>query len=251
MPVPSSINDLSTTAGSNYPAGSESPAGIDDYLRFHAACIAQERDALGPLLTGSVNTAASIRALLSVPTAAEVAEPPGVMKQYAGATAPTGWLLCNGSAVSRTTYAALFAVIGTTFGAGDGSTTFNVPNTQNRILVGAGGLYARGATGGSKDAIVVSHTHTASTATNGDHAHSLRGATTAADTKGLAEGSATAVQGGSSFSGLGYYANVGSGAQAVANAGSHDHTVTVNSTGSSGTDANMPPYLAVNMIIKV
>lgn len=251
MPVPSTIDDLSPTPGSNYPAGSESPAGIDDYLRFHAACIAQERDALGPLLTGSVNTAATIRALLGVPATADVAEPPGVMKQFAGATAPSGWLLCNGSAVSRTTYAALFAAIGTAFGTGDGVTTFNVPNTQNRVLVGAGGLYSRGATGGSKDAIVVSHTHTGATGAAGDHSHSLRGASTAADTKGLVEGSATAVQGGSSFASLGYYSNVGSGGQAVGNSGNHNHAFTTDSTGSSGTDANMPPYLAVNMIIKV
>lgn len=57
-------------------------------------------------------------------------EPTGAMIPYAGASAPAGYLLCNGSAVSRTTYAALFAVIGTTYGSGDGSTTFNVPNAK-------------------------------------------------------------------------------------------------------------------------
>lgn len=235
MPVPSNITELSTAPGSNYPAGSESPAGIDDYLRFHAACIAQERDALGPLLSGSVNTAATIRALLGVPATADVAEPPGVMKQFAGATAPSGWLLCNGSAVSRTTYAALFAAIGTAFGTGDGVTTFNVPNTQNRVLVGAGGLYSRGSTGGSKDAIVVSHTHTGSTNTTGSHNHTLPGnyIKNAAGGTGLSSGS-----------GL----QTGSTTDA---SGDHSHTFTTDSTGSSGTDANMPPYLAVNMIIKV
>ena len=60
----------------------------------------------------------------------------GVIKPYAGVAAPAGYLLCQGQAVSRTTYAALFAVCGVAFGAGDGSTTFNVPNLQGRVPVG-------------------------------------------------------------------------------------------------------------------
>lgn len=71
--------------------------------------------------------------------------PPGAMMPYAGSTAPDGWLLCDGTAYSRTTYANLFAAISTTFGSGDGSTTFNLPNTKGRTLVGAG----TGAGGGS------------------------------------------------------------------------------------------------------
>lgn len=57
----------------------------------------------------------------------------GIITEFGGAAAPTGWLLCDGAAVSRTTYAALFAVIGTGHGAGDGSTTFNVPNIIGSI----------------------------------------------------------------------------------------------------------------------
>ena len=62
--------------------------------------------------------------------------PAGVVLPYAGATAPSGWLLCDGSAVSRTTYANLFAAIGTAFGTGDGSTTFNLPDLRGRVAVG-------------------------------------------------------------------------------------------------------------------
>ena len=76
--------------------------------------------------------------------------PAGVIWDFAGATPPTGWLLCDGSVVSRTTYAALFGVIGTAFGAGDGSSTFNLPNASGRVLGGAGGaLGARGASVGA------------------------------------------------------------------------------------------------------
>jgi len=57
----------------------------------------------------------------------------GMVSPYAGSVAPAGWLICDGSAISRTTYSALFAVIGTTYGAGDGSTTFNIPNGKTFI----------------------------------------------------------------------------------------------------------------------
>jgi len=60
----------------------------------------------------------------------------GTVLPFAGAASPTGWLLCYGQAVSRVTYAALFAVIGTTYGAGDGSTTFNVPDLRGRVAAG-------------------------------------------------------------------------------------------------------------------
>ena len=65
--------------------------------------------------------------------------PVGVVLPYGGATPPNSlYLLCNGAAVSRTTYAALFAILGTAFGAGDGSTTFNLPDMRGRVLVGKG-----------------------------------------------------------------------------------------------------------------
>jgi microcystin-dependent protein len=64
--------------------------------------------------------------------------PTGTVFTYAGSSAPTGWLLCDGSAVSRTTYAALFSLISTSYGSGDGSTTFNVPNTSGVFISGVG-----------------------------------------------------------------------------------------------------------------
>ena len=63
--------------------------------------------------------------------------PAGTMQMFAGNTIPTGWLLCDGSAISRTDYAKLFSAIGTTWGAGDGSTTFNLPNSIGRFAEGA------------------------------------------------------------------------------------------------------------------
>jgi microcystin-dependent protein len=68
--------------------------------------------------------------------AAGVGLPVGMVTPFAGATAPTGWFLCFGQAVSRTTYASLFAVISTTYGVGDGSTTFNLPDLRGRSVAG-------------------------------------------------------------------------------------------------------------------
>src|SRR5262245_44466946 len=75
--------------------------------------------------------------------------PVGVMLPYGGATAPAGFLLCNGQTVSRTTYAALFAVLGTTWGAGDGTSTFTLPNLGATVLAGAGAGWALGQYQGS------------------------------------------------------------------------------------------------------
>ena len=62
--------------------------------------------------------------------------PTGSIIMYGAATAPTGWLECDGSAVSRTTYSSLFAIVGTTFGVGDGSTTFNLPDLRGEFVRG-------------------------------------------------------------------------------------------------------------------
>ncbi len=71
-------------------------------------------------------------------TAAQTLMPAGTVLSFLGASAPSGFLLCNGQTVSRTTYSNLFALIGTTYGAGDGSTTFGIPNFQGCFLRGNG-----------------------------------------------------------------------------------------------------------------
>jgi microcystin-dependent protein len=162
--------------------------------------------------------------------------PTGVLTMWSTGTAPSGWLLCNGAAVSRTTYAALFAVIGTTFGAGDTTTTFNLPDYRDRMPIGANTIAASiGATGGSKDAVVVSHNHTASTtATDSGHTHTWQQTIVGnqfAGTDTAGNFARTSVNTSTGF------ANITA-------------STTVNSTGVSGTNANMPPYLGINFIIK-
>jgi microcystin-dependent protein len=82
----------------------------------------------------------------------------GVIQMFAGSTPPAGWLLCDGSAVSRTEYAVLYAAIGDTWGAGDGSTTFNLPDLRGRAPIGAG--HGSGLTNRTLGGNVGSETHT-------------------------------------------------------------------------------------------
>lgn len=105
----------------------------------------------------------------------------GTILDFAGTTAPNGWLLCYGQAVSRTTYPNLFASIGTTYGAGDGSTTFNLPDTRGRAVIGKdnmGGTAAGRITtaGGGIDGTTLgaaggTQTHTLTTAQMPSHTH--------------------------------------------------------------------------------
>jgi len=170
-----------------------------------------------------------------------VLTPSGSISMFGGATAPVGYLLCDGTAVSRTLYADLFTAIGTTYGVGDGSTTFNVPDLRGRAPIGAGagaGLTPRalGASGGDEEVTLTSaempsHTHT----------HNANGGT------GSLADPAT---------GLAY-----SNSQNTASAGL-DVTVgelnlyttpialTLNTTGGGGAHENMQPWLSVNFIIK-
>lgn len=89
---------------------------------------------------------------------------PGDLKASARSSAPEGWLLCQGQAVSRTTYAALFSAIGTTFGEGNKTTTFNVPDGRNSSMIGASGTHALGTKGGEENVKLTAgqmpkHTH--------------------------------------------------------------------------------------------
>jgi hypothetical protein len=107
-----------------------------------------------------------------------------------------------------------------------------------RVLIGNGGGFSAGATGGSADAIVVSHTHTGTTASAGTHSHGSAGlgnflmGQAGSGTQGWTQGAA--------YSSVNSYSTTGS-------AGAHDHTFTTDSSGSSGTNANLQPYVVVYM----
>lgn len=176
---------------------------------------------------------------------------------YWGTSAPAGWLFAYGQAVSRTTYSALFAILGTTFGAGDGSTTFNLPDKRGRASFGKdnmGGTSANritnqsggwdgdilGASGGSE-------AHTLTEAQMPSHAHT--GATNSASPTNptyIAYQSNVGVQAGSSDT-----APRTASAVSIQVSGdmSHTHSLSINNTGGSGAHNNLPPGITCNYII--
>ena len=167
----------------------------------------------------------------------------GIVVPWGDSTVPSGFLECDGTAVSRTTYADLFAVIGTTYGSGDGSTTFNVPDLTDRLIVGKSPTKALASTGGANTVAgagnitgntgnttlgtptIASHTHSGfTTATGGVQKQSGSGATTPDD------GQAT-----------GNINNAGGG-------GAHSHPAAFTFTGNA--TSVLQPYSTVMYIIK-
>ena len=164
--------------------------------------------------------------------------PAGSVMPYAGSTAPSGWLLSYGQAVSRTTYSALFTAISTTYGTGDGSTTFNVPDLRGRLVAGQddmGGVSANRLTGLSGG--VNGDTLGAS---GGAETHTLTTAELAAHTHG--DGS-FAVAGGSGGGSSGFLKTGGT-------AGSTAVTGSSGSAGSGTAHNNVQPTFILNYIIR-
>lgn len=171
--------------------------------------------------------------------------PTGTITMYGGSSAPSGWLLCQGQAISRTTYADLFAVIGTTYGFGNGSTTFNLPNLQGRFPLGKSNSHALASTGGAE-------THTLTVNEMPAHTHgskSLTGWAEAYGDTGIvgASGGVSGVFGKGSTN-LGYGPDYNGGYQGfrLTIDASHEH----DSVGGGAAHENMPPYQTVNYIIK-
>ena len=128
-----------------------------------------------------VNNTSDLNKPVSIPQQVYIQEAvgTGAVQMFARATAPPGWLKTNGAAISRTTYAALFAAIGTVFGAGDGSTTFNLPDLRGEFLRSwddARGIDNSRSFGSWQGGANESHAHTA-TATTDAHTHTWSGTT--------------------------------------------------------------------------
>jgi microcystin-dependent protein len=185
---------------------------------------------------------------------AENGSPLGSVAQFAGSTLPNGWMLCDGSQLSRTTYADLFAAIGTRFGTGDGSTTFNLPDLRGKIPVGYNSAETSfntlGKTGGAKTqtltvANLPSHSHSGSsfsTTSAGSHTHTYVDEYTPGNSLSSTVGTLTAA---------GFPTTTSSGS--TNSDGSHPHSISGN-TASTGSDSPfniMMPYVTVNFIIRV
>ena len=252
------INGVNTGVAATGPQGEIGPAGAegnstyastDNFTSLSTTCLVStvtiptgRSIKLGDLLIGNNGNMVRVTAISGdnqTLTVAYVSSfigtqlPIGCVTAFAGTVIPNDYLTCNGSAVSRTTYAALFAVIGTTYGNGDGSTTFNLPNLVGRTTIGAGTYtegassktYSLGATGGSKDAVLVSHDHRLISAPWGSWPNQPVG--------------------------------IGSGAgNDYVRLGTESTSASINSPiittedGESRTDKNMMPYICMNYIIR-
>lgn len=198
--------------------------------------------------------------------------PTGMVITYAGAVAPDGWLLCDGSEVSKITYSRLFSIIGTTYGNPENSNNFVLPDLRGRNVIGAStGNYALAQKQGS-ETVTLSvtnlpiHSHTGTTDANGTHNH------TASDS-GHQHGYADAYyceNGGPVDGPNGRNNNIGSSATdndnnlyvrypssstgyaniTVQNGGSHSHTFTTGSVGGGSSFSIVQPYIAINYLIK-
>ena len=188
--------------------------------------------------------------------------PAGVIQMWPTNSAPSGFLLCAGSAISRTTYAALFAVIGTTFGVGDGSTTFNLPNYTDRMPIGSGAIATSiGSTGGSASTTLTgsnlpTHNHSFSGSGSANTSTAYTGVYDAGHVHGIQGTIQTLGTAGS----VGTWVNIASsntyGAAANIQDPGHYHSLSVSvsgTTGNAGSGAaatTISPYLGINFIIK-
>lgn len=168
-------------------------------------------------------------------------EAPGSIKEWAPGVVPAGWRKADGAALSRTTYAALFARIGTTFGAGDGATTFNLPNRAGRFGLGVNGSHPLGQTGGAETHVLTvdempSHNHGVN---DPGHTHQQ---TIDATYNPATGGFAT------------LYGQNNTGANGAASGfrtGSSGTGISTQNKGGGQAHNNMPPFLATNVLIKI
>lgn len=185
---------------------------------------------------------------------------PGAILSYAGSSIPSGYLLANGSAVSRTTYANLFSAIGTTYGVGNGSTTFNIPDLRGEFLRGldsgrgvdsgrslgtfqasqmsrhthdfAGNAYGGHTHGASETAYGHNHTFSNTTNSAGAHSHRALGTSSGGSAAYMGSGSTTAICG-ITGANQAYYTNAGGSSNPlIEGVGDHQHTF----SGTTATD---------------
>ena len=161
--------------------------------------------------------------------------PTGAVMPFAMNSAPTGWLAADGTAVSRTLYLALWTALGTTYGVGDGSSTFNLPDLRGRFVRGAGsdGVATAGTFGAKQADSVISHTHSGTTGNDSpDHTHAVEGSS-------------------------GYGGHAASGAYDAPSAGTsggasarHQHAFTPSSQSPAGATETRPANIAMLYCIK-
>lgn len=202
-------------------------------LGAHGVVVGNNTSAVSVTGTGSVGQVLTSNGASSDPTfqdSAATSSPVGAIVDFAGSSAPTGWLMCSGAAVSRATYAGLFAVVSTTYGSGDGSTTFNLPDLRGRLSAGVDNM--GGSTAGRITNAVAGITGTTLGAAGGSQSHTLTVAEMPAHTHSI---------------GSSHVANDAGSTQFLENSGSSG---TSGSAGGGAAHAIVQPTIMLNKIIK-
>ena len=221
--------------------------GSNFYATTPAATVPASRGGTGLTSPGSSGNILTSNGTAWTSATPAIQTPTGALLMWPTATPPTGWLLCDGSLYTVAAYGALYGVLGVTYG-GVAGTNFNVPDFRDRMPIGAGSTYSNTSTGGSKDAVVVSHSHTTSDPGNfitGSAVTNLQGSGGSVMSSASGAFSLT----GSDFKAALSY-NPGSGLPTTLNITAGSHTHTISTAGVSGTDANLPPYRGIYFIIK-
>jgi microcystin-dependent protein len=224
---------------------------------------------------------------IDLPNTSNSSVPTGTVMSFAGSSAPTGWLLCDGSAINRTTYANLFTAIGSTYGSGNGSTTFNLPDLRGRTIFGVdnmggtsanrltttGGVSANntlGATCGAQSITLTTpnlptHNHTftgdQSTTSSNSHTHDYQDAYFAESLSGGVGANQRFGLSANSDNDNSFYFRTSSNTHSTSasniatSSNSHSHTVTasgtVGNTGSGAAFSPLNPGIVMNYIIKI
>jgi microcystin-dependent protein len=180
--------------------------------------------------------------------------PAGAVQAFAMNSAPTGWLAADGTAVSRSTYAALFAAISTTYGAGDGSTTFALPDLRGYFLRGSGtngdGI-ASGTFASKQAAAMLNHTHSGTTGTeSANHTHAQTGTFNLSSQAVLAGGGGANITTGGGGYGPVTTPSVTISGNTGTQSANHTHTVTTGNPSAGGGTETRPANIAMLYCIK-
>jgi microcystin-dependent protein len=170
--------------------------------------------------------------------------PVGMVADFAGASAPTGWLLCAGQNVSRTTHAALFAAIGTTYGVGDGSTTFGLPDLRGRVVAGKDNMG-----GTSADRLTSPINGDVLGASGGSQSHALVTGELPAHNHGVSDPGHVHSGAVTGFAALSASGTVIGAVTSLGNTSSNTTGITTQNTGSGTAHNNMQPTFILNKII--
>jgi len=244
------IDDLNQ----NNPTGSDGKSQGDDHIRLIKKVILNTFPNIDNPMTATEDELNKLDGCTKTTEDLNTGIIPGLIQMYGGSSEPSGWLFCSGQAVSRSTYSDLFSAIGTSFGVGDGSTTFNVPDLRDRSPLGENTMGASDAGRVGTDTTALgdsggSDTHTLTESEMPSHDHG-GGSNTGNSSPNVDVNVSNLSPSGGSTSVQGSSQTANDSVNNAAQSDAHSHSFSIPSDGGGSAHANMHPFLVVNFIIK-